>query len=247
MYALSLNATIQPARSEWTEAHRGARNCEQRTSMHERVSFGVLRSREQPPAGRCWPSSGSWLALSIAVATTSAASACRQAAAQAASTKLTDALRKRPINVLSKFESGHSTCAHMRIALALTRVVSVYRRSEIGKTEVKPEQRGNIDAAAPRSTTVQGVVALEKCVLEATSLVGTVLRYGQIYGPGTGADEPSGTSPVHVQAAAVAALLVLQRSKGGVYNIAQDDAEVRSEKAKRELGWSPSMRSADSR
>lgn len=105
----------------------------------------------------------------------------------------------------------------------------------------------DIDAVAPRSTTVQGVVALENYVLAASSLVGTVLRYGHIYGPGAGAEQPSGASPIHVQAAAVAALLALQRSNGGVYNIAQDDAQVSSEKAKRELGWSPSMRLVDRR
>jgi nucleoside-diphosphate-sugar epimerase len=71
-----------------------------------------------------------------------------------------------------------------------------------------------------------------------------VLRYGQIYGPGTGADAPTGSSPLHVEAAAYAALLALQRGKAGVFNIAQDDAEVNSAKAKRELGWSPDIRSA---
>ncbi|MFM0337145.1 NAD-dependent epimerase/dehydratase family protein [Paraburkholderia fungorum] len=103
----------------------------------------------------------------------------------------------------------------------------------------------DVDAAAPRSISVQGVVALEKWVLESTALTGTVLRYGQIYGPGTGADAPSGASPLHVQAAAIAALLALQRSPGGVYNIAEDHAEVSSEKARRELGWSASMRSME--
>jgi nucleoside-diphosphate-sugar epimerase len=105
----------------------------------------------------------------------------------------------------------------------------------------------DVDAAPPRNISVQGVVALEKWVLESTALTGTVLRYGQIYGPGTGTDTPSGTSPLHVQAAAAAALLALQRSSGGVYNIAEDHAEVSSAKAIRELGWSASMRSVDAR
>jgi hypothetical protein len=47
----------------------------------------------------------------------------------------------------------------------------------------------------------------------------------------------------HIEAAAYAALLALERSQAGVYNIARDDAEVNSAKAKRELGWSPDMRS----
>ncbi|CAG4904339.1 NAD-dependent epimerase/dehydratase family protein [Paraburkholderia saeva] len=100
----------------------------------------------------------------------------------------------------------------------------------------------DIDAQGPRGTSVRGVAALERHVLETAPLTGTVLRYGQIYGPGTGADAPAGTSPLHVEAAAYAALLALQRGKAGVYNIAQDGAEVTSEKAKRELDWSADVR-----
>ncbi|MDR5823619.1 NAD(P)-dependent oxidoreductase [Caballeronia sp. LZ043] len=103
----------------------------------------------------------------------------------------------------------------------------------------------DMEAPEPRSVSVNGVVALERWVLTVPELEGTVLRYGQIYGPGTGADTPAGASPLHVEAAAAAALLALQRSHGGTYNIAEDQAEVSSEKAKRELGWSPSMRQAD--
>jgi hypothetical protein len=49
---------------------------------------------------------------------------------------------------------------------------------------------------------------------------------------------------LHVEAAAYAALLALQRGNAGVYNVAQDVAEVTSAKARRELDWSPDMRSA---
>lgn len=102
----------------------------------------------------------------------------------------------------------------------------------------------DLDAQGTRRTSVRGVAALERHVLATAPLVGTVLRYGQIYGPRTGADSPTGASPLHVEAAAHAALLALQRGTAGVFNIAQDDAEVSSAKAKRELGWSPDMRSA---
>jgi nucleoside-diphosphate-sugar epimerase len=102
----------------------------------------------------------------------------------------------------------------------------------------------DLDAQGARGTSVRGVAALEQHVLTTASLIGTVLRYGQIYGPGTGANAPTGSSPLHVEAAAYAALLALQRGKAGVFNIAQDDAEVSSAKAKRELGWSPDIRSA---
>ena len=105
----------------------------------------------------------------------------------------------------------------------------------------------DIDAPGPRGTSVRGVAALEHHVLDTAPLTGTVLRYGQIYGPGTGGDAPTGASPLHVEAAAYAALLALQWSKGETYNIARDDAEVSSAKAKRELGWSPDMRSGTPR
>ena len=101
----------------------------------------------------------------------------------------------------------------------------------------------DIDAQGTRGTSVRGVAALEQHVLEARPLAGTVLRYGQIYGPGTGADAAAGSSPLHVEAAAYAALLALRRGNAGVYNIAEDNAEVSSAKAKRELGWSPDWRS----
>ncbi|MFM0597015.1 NAD-dependent epimerase/dehydratase family protein [Paraburkholderia dilworthii] len=100
----------------------------------------------------------------------------------------------------------------------------------------------DVDAEGARGISVRGVAALERQVLEAASLNGTVLRYGQIYGPGTGADTPKGSSPLHVEAAAYAALLALQQGAAGVYNIAQDDAEVTSAKAKRELRWRASLR-----
>lgn len=105
----------------------------------------------------------------------------------------------------------------------------------------------DVDAQGARGTSVRGVAALEQHVLEAASLTGTLLRYGQIYGPGTGADVAAGSSPLHVEAAAYAALLALQRGKAGAYNIAEDAAEVSSAKAKRELGWSPDMRSVTHR
>jgi nucleoside-diphosphate-sugar epimerase len=100
----------------------------------------------------------------------------------------------------------------------------------------------DIDAEGSRGISVRGVAALERHVLHTPGLSGTALRYGQIYGPRTGADAPSGSSPVHVEAAAYAALLALQKGSSGVYNIAQDRAEVDSSRAKLELGWSPDLR-----
>ncbi|KPW40740.1 dTDP-glucose 4,6-dehydratase [Pseudomonas amygdali pv. mellea] len=97
----------------------------------------------------------------------------------------------------------------------------------------------DVEAQGSRGISVGGVAALEKQVLSEPALNGTVLRYGQLYGPDTGTDEPTGTSPVHVQAAARAALLALQTEQSGVFNITQDSPTVSNEKAKRVLGWSP--------
>src|SRR5215471_109034 len=68
-----------------------------------------------------------------------------------------------------------------------------------------------LDAGAQgdRGTTVRGVIALEDWVLKSPPLEGLVLRYGQLYGPGTHADKPSNFVPVHVDAAAYAAVLAI--------------------------------------
>jgi nucleoside-diphosphate-sugar epimerase len=102
------------------------------------------------------------------------------------------------------------------------------------------DQPLDVDAQGMRRVSVDGVVALEQAVLGtqgAHGITATVLRYGQLYGPGTSTAEPRGAMPLHVAAAARAALLALQRSTGGVFNIAEDSAEVSSEKAKRAWGW----------
>ncbi|EKG43777.1 dTDP-glucose 4,6-dehydratase [Pseudomonas syringae pv. avellanae str. ISPaVe013] len=99
----------------------------------------------------------------------------------------------------------------------------------------------DVEAHGSRGISVGGVAALEKQVLSEPTLNGTVLRYGQLYGPDTGTDEPTGTSPVHVEAAARAALLALQTEQSGIFNITQDNPTVSNEKAKRILGWSPTV------
>ena len=73
-------------------------------------------------------------------------------------------------------------------------------------------------------------------------LDGAVLRYGQFYGPGTWNTAQNGTAPVHVDAAAHAALLAIEAKHGGIYNIAEETGFVSSEKAHRELGWSADFR-----
>jgi nucleoside-diphosphate-sugar epimerase len=99
----------------------------------------------------------------------------------------------------------------------------------------------NIAAEGARGVTARGVASLERQVLEAP-LHGVVLRYGRFYGPGTGFDAASGPAPVHVDAAARAAQLAVTRGGPGVYNIAEDDGAVSSEKARRLLDWDAGWR-----
>ncbi len=101
----------------------------------------------------------------------------------------------------------------------------------------------DLAAPAPRNITVGGVVALEHKVLKTPErLTGMVLRYGHIYGPGTGTDTPDATIAVHVDAAANAALLAINLAKHGIYNVAEPSAAIVSTKAVTELGWDPDFR-----
>lgn len=88
---------------------------------------------------------------------------------------------------------------------------------------------------------VASVAHFEQQVMDAP-FVGIVLRYGKLYGPGTGFDIPPSHGPVHVDAAADAARRAVTRGKGGIYNIAEDDGTVSSEKAARELLWRSAFR-----
>ena len=89
---------------------------------------------------------------------------------------------------------------------------------------------------------MRGVVALEHAVLRTPGLSGTVLRYGRLYGPRTSTMVAPNTIPLHVEAAAWGALLAVQRHKAGAFNMAEDSELLSSAKARRELGWSPSLR-----
>lgn len=94
-------------------------------------------------------------------------------------------------------------------------------------------------------STVEGVLALEQMTLQSPPLRGVVLRYGMLYGPGTWNATASGEVPVHVDAAAQAALLALQPQRRGVFNIAEERGLISAAKARRELGWQPEYRLAD--
>lgn len=93
----------------------------------------------------------------------------------------------------------------------------------------------------PSAITARGVRALEEAVLHVSGIAGIVLRYGRLYGPGTW-NTPNARAPLHVDAAAHAALLAVTRGSPGIYNIAEDDGAVTIEKARSELGFDPAFR-----
>jgi nucleoside-diphosphate-sugar epimerase len=96
-------------------------------------------------------------------------------------------------------------------------------------------------AEPPRQLTVQGIVMLERETLQMPGTAGVVLRYGYLYGAGTWYKTPPKPPSIHVDAAARAALLAVDKGTG-VYNIAEDDGAVSSAKAIRELGFDPAFR-----
>lgn len=108
--------------------------------------------------------------------------------------------------------------------------------------EDAPLNLASEDAIARRSA--EGVAALEHAVLQTPGVEGIVLRYGRLYGPGTWSGAPPEKSPLHIDAAAYAALLALTHGAAGIYNIAGDDGSLSIEKAKRELGFDPAFRIA---
>lgn len=114
----------------------------------------------------------------------------------------------------------------------------VYAEGPLPHTELDPI---DTHAEGARAISVGGVVALETQVMNAPSIDGVVLRNGRFYGPDTGAERADAPA-VHVDAAANAALLALERADWGTFNIADDNEVVSTEKAARVLGWSPSFR-----
>jgi nucleoside-diphosphate-sugar epimerase len=121
-------------------------------------------------------------------------------------------------------------------------IAFVYAAGEGPRLESDPL---DTDAAGVRGITVAGVAALETAVLGAPGVAGIVLRYGYFYGPGTWNEKPARPPAIHVDAAAHAVLLALERGQPGVYNIAEDDGAVAIGKARAALGFDPSFRLSD--
>ena len=89
--------------------------------------------------------------------------------------------------------------------------------------------------------TVRGVMSLERQVMEAP-LDGIVLRYGLLYGPGTGFAAPIAPGSVHVDAAAKAAELAVTQGQRGIYNVTETDGTTSSEMAIATFGWDAGWR-----
>ncbi|HSP49537.1 MAG TPA: NAD(P)-dependent oxidoreductase [Pseudolabrys sp.] len=152
------------------------------------------------------------------------------------------------------YEAGLERNARLRIegsrnlvtaakAAGVTRLIAqsiafVYAPGDGTRAETDPL---DLAAAGARKRTVDGVVALEDATLQMPE--GIVLRYGLLYGPGTWFElEKRGIPALHVDAAAYAALLAVSKGKPGIYNIAEDDGAISSEKAKREFGFDAKFR-----
>jgi nucleoside-diphosphate-sugar epimerase len=99
-------------------------------------------------------------------------------------------------------------------------------------------------AEGPWLASVRGVMALEDAVLTTPGIDGLVLRYGRFYGPGTWTATPQGTSPLHVDAAAQVARVAVTRGAPGIYNVAEDDGTLRTDKARRAFDFDPGFRLA---
>ena len=128
-------------------------------------------------------------------------------------------------------------------AAGVTRLIAqsiafVYAPGDGMRVETDPL---DLSATGARRRTVAGVVALEDATLEMPE--GIVLRYGLLYGPGTWFErDKRGKPALHVDAAAQAALLAVAKGARGIYNVAEDDGAISSERAKRELGFDAGFR-----
>jgi nucleoside-diphosphate-sugar epimerase len=99
-----------------------------------------------------------------------------------------------------------------------------------------------LDAPSAFAEIVQAIGSLENTVLSASNIVGTVLRYGHFYGPGTAYASDGSLAEVirqrqmpiigkgsavfsfiHVEDAAEATVLAMRQQAAGIYNIVDDD------------------------
>ncbi|CAK7260859.1 dTDP-4-dehydrorhamnose reductase (plasmid) [Shinella sp. WSC3-e] len=93
------------------------------------------------------------------------------------------------------------------------------------------------------SATSDGVVSLEDQV-SSSGIPFAILRYGRLYGPGTGSDRPWGPAGIHIDAAALATALAARSDLSGIFNITESDGEVDSSRARQLLDWNADWRTA---
>ena len=111
-----------------------------------------------------------------------------------------------------------------------------------GAKPCREEDPLDVGAGGERGASARGVASLERQVLDAPLIAGVVLRYGRLYGPGSGVEAPPPAPAVHVDAAAYAALRAVEHGAPGAFNIADESDEVSTEKAVAELGWRADFR-----
>ena len=100
----------------------------------------------------------------------------------------------------------------------------------------------DVHAEGGRAVSVDGVATLERLTLSSPPMVGAVLRYGHLYGPGTGVASVPESPSLHVDAAASAALLLVEKERSGIYNIAEPCGYLSTAKAWRDLGFEAQAR-----
>src|SRR5215469_4594077 len=110
-----------------------------------------------------------------------------------------------------------------------------------GKEPHSEDDLLDIDAGGTRAITVAGVATLERLTTSSPPIDGVVLRYGHLYGPGTGTNTAEAPA-LHVDAAAWAAVLAIEKARRGIYNIAEPSGYLSTVKARRELGFDASVR-----
>ena len=110
-----------------------------------------------------------------------------------------------------------------------------------GKEPHSEEDLLDTDAGGTRAITVAGVATLERLAISSPPIDGVVLRYGHLYGPGTGTDTAEAPA-LHVDAAAWAAVLAIEKGRRGIYNIAEPSGYLSTGKAQRELGFDANVR-----
>lgn len=147
-------------------------------------------------------------------------------------------------NARIRFE-GTANLVHAAIAVGASRFVGqstagVYEPGVTPFTESSPL---DTSAVGRRGINANAVAAMEEAILQAPLLESVVLRYGHLYGPGTGRSERPMLMPLHVDGAAYAALLAVESKVTGIFNIAEPNQGVATGQARTALHWSSDFRS----